>query len=649
MAAVDYGTLAGDILAGVGGEENVGSVVHCATRLRFRLIKPELADKEKVTALPGVITVVESGGQFQVVIGNNVPRVFAALPKDLTSDEGGAEEAKGGSWLTKAVDVLSGVFAPILGPLAAVGILKGLLLIALSFGWMTATSTTYQILFAASDGFFIFLPLMLAVTAARKFGAAVFTSTAIAGSLVYTSLITITLAIEGETDPFRGTLNAFGAAGNSVHFFGIPVVMQSYTSTVIPIVLAVWVQSHLERQVDKIMHESVRNFLTPLVSLVIMVPLTLITIGPAGVWLSNTIAAGLLAVQGFSPALFGALLAGVWQILVIFGVHWGIVPVFINNIATQGWDSIKPPVFPSNFSQAGAALGVFLRVKDPKQKALAGSAALTGIFGITEPAIYGVTLPRKRPFVIAVLAAAIGGAIVGGGGTIIYGTGIPSVLTLPIGFGDPMGFGSTFHWLLLGSAAAYILAVVGVFFFGFAKADLARDRAAAAAHHAGAEAPSAAVASTAVNQAAIDLLAPVSGRIVPLTEVNDKVFSSGAMGSGVGIVPESGSFVAPVDGTVTVSAGHAFGLVTDEGVEVLVHIGIDTVTLAGAPFTGAVAQDAKVKAGDPLVEADLEAIKAAGLDTTTVLIVTNSAQQSSVDVLVQGSAVAGEPALLVTR
>jgi len=644
MAAVDYTTLAGGILAAVGGEKNVASVVHCATRLRFRLVDPSKASKAAVEALPGVITVVENGGQFQVVIGNNVPRVFAGLPKKLTeetNDQAGA--ASGGNLMAKAVDLLSGIFAPILGPLAAVGILKGLLLIAAALNWLSTTSTTYQILYAASDGFFMFLPIALAVTAARKLGANPYTSIALAGSLVYTSLATITLAVSGA-DPFRGTMNGFAAAGNPVNFFGIPVIMQSYISTVIPILFAVWLQSHVEKLSNRYVHESVRNFLTPLFVLVIMVPLTLLTIGPAGVWLGKILASGLLAVQGFSPALFGALLAGGWQILVIFGVHWGIVPVFINNIATQGWDSIKPPIFPSNFSQAGAALGVFLRVKEPKGKALAGSAALTGLFGITEPAIYGVTLPRKRPFVIAVIAAMIGGAIVGGAGTKIYGTGIPSLLTLPIGFGDPMGFGSTFQWLLIGTAVAYVLAIAGTYFFGFTKEDIRKDREAAAvakAHHAGLAKASAAGTT--------EVVVPIAGDVIPLASVKDKVFSSTAMGVGVGIVPTGGTVVAPVSGTVTVSMGHAFGLVTEDGVEVLVHVGMDTVAMKDKPFIKVVPEGTKVSVGDVLAEVDLDAIEAAGLDTTSVLLVTNSAQLAGVEVVAEGLAALGDTALLVKR
>lgn len=641
MAAVDFATLSEDILKNVGGEENVASVVHCATRLRFTLLDASKANKQAASSLPGVITVVERGGQFQVVIGNNVPKVYAALPERLRQDEGSnPTEAGEGGWFARAVDIISGVFVPILGPLAAVGILKGLLLIAVALGWMTSTSTTYQILFAASDGFFAFLPIFLAFTAARKFGASVFTSTSIAAALVYTTVMPVTLRLpDGET--FRGTLASFASEGNPVTFLGIPVAMQGYTSTVIPIILAVWVQSYLEKLVNRFMHESVRNFLTPLVSLIIMVPLTLLTIGPAGNWISTAVATGLLAVQGFSPALFGALLAGGWSILVIFGVHWGIVPVFINNVATQGWDSIKPPIFASNFSQAGAALGVFLRVKDPQQRALAGSAALTGIFGITEPAIYGVTLPRKRPFVVATIAAAIGGAIIGGAGTRIYGTGIPSVLTLPIGFGDPMGFGSTFVWLLVGSTAAYILAAIGTYYFGFSKADLARDRASASAHHES-------IAATDPSNV-VEVVAPMNGAVVPLSQVSDKVFSSGAMGEGLAIIPADGTVVAPVDGTITVNRGHAVGIVAKGGVEVLVHIGIDTVTLKGAPFSDLVPVGTEVLAGDPVVTADLDAIRTAGLDPTTVLVVTNSARQDGIDVLAGESITRGTPALRVNR
>lgn len=622
---VDFQSLATDVLKLVGGENNISSVVHCATRLRFVLKDRSGADEAAIKRLPGVITVVESGGQFQVVIGNNVPLVYAGLPASLTADAQGKNEQSGsGNFLGKAVDIVSSIFAPVLGAMAGVGILKGLLAVAVVANWIENTSTTYQILYAAGDAFFMFLPIILAITAARKFGASVFTAVTLAGALLYTQLQAVSVLVDGEVQ--KMTLLAFQQAGNDVTFLGIPVVLQSYTSTVIPIIIAVWVQSLLERPLNKFLHESIRNFITPMIVLVIMVPLTLLTLGPAGVWLGNALASVLQSAYDFSPIASGILIAMLWQIMVIFGVHWGIVPVFINNVSLNGFDPLKAACFPAVLSQAGAAFGLFLRLRDQQQKALSGSAALAGIFGITEPAVYGVTLPRKRPFVIAVISAGVGGAIIGATSTMVYGTGAPGLLTLPIGI-DPSGANNTIGWLVAGTAVSFVLAAVLTYFFGMSAEDIAKDKAAAKPEPAVA---SAEVAGAAVSQELdeLELNAPVAGTLIPLAEVADPVFSSGKMGDGIAIMPTSGKIYAPCDATVKVAmkSGHAFGLRTDTGVDILIHIGIDTVALKGEGFTPHVTRGQEVKAGDLLAEVDLELMAAKGIDSTTIMLLTNSAK-----------------------
>jgi PTS system beta-glucosides-specific IIC component len=645
MAAVNYGTLAGDILAKVGGESNVASVVHCATRLRFTLKNSKLADKDAVASLPGVITVVENGGQFQVVIGNNVPKVYAGLPGSLTADDSGSGTVAKGNFVAKAVDIVSSIFAPILGVMAATGILKGLLIIASTTKLVSSQSTGYQLLYAAADAFFVFLPVLLAVTTARKFGANPYTAMTLAGGLLYTNLVNVSWMIEGKATPM--TMLAFMKAGHPIDFFGIPVILQSYTSSVVPIILAVWVQSLLEKQLNRFIHEAVRNFITPLIALVIMLPLTLLTLGPAGTWLSAVMAGMMTAAYSLSPMLMGALMGGLWQVLVIFGIHWGIVPLFINNIATQGFDFLKSGAFPAVFGQAGATLGVMLRVKDPKTKALSASAFLAAIFGITEPAIYGITLPRKRAFVIASISGAVGGAVVGAGGVKMFSTGAPGLLTLPIGI-DPSGNPANFLWLISGTAIAFVLAAIGTYMFGFTADDKAKDAASAltASTH---QAQEHAAVNAAAPTAEIDLLSPMTGAVIPLSEVKDKVFSSGAMGQGFGILPDAGEVLAPIGGRVDVSMGHAFGITSPDGVEILVHVGIDTVKLNGAPFSQVVAEGAQVQAGDLLAVADLEAIEAAGLDTTTVAIITNSTAFAKVNVVATGEVAAGDVAVMAQR
>lgn len=638
--ASDFKALATAIADGVGGIDNVTGVVHCATRLRFRVKDRSLVDDDTIKTLTGVITTVDSGGQYQVVIGNNVPKVYAELPSAMTADRAASaeEESTDSNLFGRLVDVVSAIFAPMLGTMAAVGILKGLLALCVSFHWLQATSTTYHILYSAGDGFFMILPVILAVTSARKFGANVFTAMALAGALIYTQLNSFSLVLNGEA--IKAGLKAFADKGGEVDFFGIPVIMQNYTSTVLPIILAVWIQSIIEKRLNNWIHESVRNFVVPLIELAILVPATLATLGPFGVYVGNVLADLLQGAYEFSPILAGILIAALWQIMVIFGVHWGIVPVFINNIAVNGFDPLKAACFPAVFSQAGAAFGLFLRLKDRQQKALAGSAALAGIFGITEPAVYGVTLPRKKVFGMAVVSAGVGGAVVGWAQALVYGTGAPGLLTLPIGI-DPSGQAHTIGWLIAGSAVSFILAAVLSYLFGLSD----KDKAQAQAAHSQSAASDAHVDVTAAQG---EVVAPVAGNVIDLEAVNDPVFSSKSMGDGFAILPTDGRVIAPVSGTlkVVMKTGHAYGITTDDGVDVLVHIGIDTVRLGGEGFAARVTRGERVQAGDILAEVDLASMQAKGVDTTTVVVVTRPKGQT-VTRKVAGSVAAGEPVVSI--
>ncbi|MDO4911840.1 MAG: beta-glucoside-specific PTS transporter subunit IIABC [Corynebacterium sp.] len=619
MASVDYAALAQNILAKVGGPENVRSVVHCATRLRFSLVDRDKADSDAISKMPGVITVVDSGGQMQVVIGNNVAKAYDALPENLRANSN--EESEGGSGEKKSplnalIDIVSAIFAPALGAMAGAGILKGLVILFAAIGWLESTSTTYAILYAAGDAIFMFLPVLLAVTAARKFKANVYTAMVIAFALLYTSLQTSTFILDGEETTM--SLMAFADAGGRVTFFGIPVVMQAYTSTVLPILFAVWIQGYVERFANKIFHEAIRNFLTPMVSLVVMVPLTLITIGPIAVLLGDGIAAGLLVVYSVSPIVTAVLLAVLWQVIVIFGVHWSLVPVFMMNVATMGYDPLSAALYPAVLAQAGAAFGIFLRIKNPQKKSIAGSAAVAGIFGITEPAIYGVTLPRKRAFAMGLVGAAIGGGIIGAAKAYIYVPALVSLLTLTGGI-DPSGEANTVIFLVLGTAVGWGVAVVLSYFFGITKEDLEEIKAAKNGE------TFESTEEAGLNVPAGTIVAPVSGTVIALSEVNDPVFSSGKMGAGCAITPTDGRVVAPVSGVLKVVAqsGHAYGIRTDEGADVLVHFGIDTVALRGEGFAVKVTKGARVNAGDILAEVDLNTMKEKNIDTTTVVAVTN--------------------------
>lgn len=622
---MSYEKLAKEIIQGVGGEKNVVSLIHCATRLRFTLKDNSKADKAALQKNDGVITVKESGGQLQVVIGNTVPEVYNAIgnvsgilneSKSASKSSGsGGQGAKKG--IGSVIDVISSIFAPLLGVMAGAGILKGLLLIASNFEWLQKTDTTYIILYAAADALFYFLPMLLAVTTARKFGGNTFTALTMAGALLYPTIIQL------KTD------------GVATHFFGIPVVMMSYSSTVIPIILSVIVMSQLEKVCNRFIHESVKNFLTPLISLVIMLPVTLIVFGPFGVYVGNAIADGLLAAFSFSPLIAGAILGASWQILVIFGVHWGLVPVFINNIAVFGKDGIKPAATASVFAQTGAAFGVMLRTKNKKLKTLAGSATVTALFGITEPAVYGVTLPLKRPFIAGVIGGAVGGAIIGQAGTQAFASGAPGLLTLPIFYG-PGGQG--FPGLIIGITASFLVSAILTYVMGFKDpVDETEDGSKQVASSNNTDV-SVALKGNEIVKASQKVLSPLSGTIHPLSDVPDPAFSSEAMGKGVAIKPSEGRVVAPFDGKVTVAfkKKHALAVVSDSGAEMLIHVGIDTVKLDGQYFTSHVKEGDVVTAGQLLLEFDVEQIAAAGYETVTPIIVTNSTDYEDVYALQKG-------------
>ncbi|MFD2307793.1 beta-glucoside-specific PTS transporter subunit IIABC [Enterococcus termitis] len=603
---MDTNQLAEKILKEVGGEENVQSLVHCATRLRFKLKDRTIVDKNAVESIPGVVTVMESAGQFQVVIGNTVPEVYEAignisnLTGDQTSSDNSSNENE--TIFGKFVDMISSLFTPLLGVMAGAGILKGLLSIATTTKLIIPETSTYIILSAIADSLFYFLPVLLAITAARKFKANVFVAVTIAGALVYPTII-------GLAEP-----------GVSADFFGIPVVMVKYTSTVIPIILSIYVMSILEKFLNKRLHQSIKNFITPMILLVVVVPLTLMIFGPFGVYVGNAIADVLITVINFNPIIAGALIAASWQILVMFGLHWGIVPVMMNNIATMGKDPLKPSVAISVFAQAGAVLGVMLKTKNKEFKALSASAVVTALFGITEPAVYGVTLRLKRPFIIGVISAAVGGGIAGYAGSMGYAAGPSSILMIPAFYG-PTGEG--FVGFLIGIAVAFVLAAVLTYFIGFE--DIPETTT-------GTNEVSTAKTATHVGVKSEMISSPLTGDIVPLENINDKAFASGTLGQGLAISPTKGEVVSPVNGTVTMAfaTGHAVGLTSENGAEVLIHIGLDTVQLDGKHFELKVTQGQTVKAGDPLVVFDIEAIKAAGFDVTTPVIITNTANYEDV-------------------
>jgi PTS system beta-glucosides-specific IIC component len=619
---MEYQELAQDILAHTGGRENIAGLVHCATRLRFRLKDRTLADAAALKKNPGVIMVVESGGQFQVVIGNHVHDVYnavcdeAGLSDDRAQQTPQAEEKIG--VLGRLIDIVSAIFTPFLGVMAASGILKGLLALAVVCGWLTTDGGTYKLWFAASDGLFYFFPLVLGYTAGKKFGGSPFVTMAIGGALTHPVALQ---AFEAASQP--------GAPGE--HFLGIPITFINYSSSVIPIIFAAWVSCWLEKHFNKFLPSAVRNFFTPLFCLAITVPLTFLLIGPAATWLSQQLAHGYQAIYALAPWLAGGLMGAVWQVCVIFGLHWGLVPLMINNLSVLGHDTLVPLLLPAVMGQVGATLGILLRARDKKLKVLAGSAFTAGIFGITEPAVYGVTLPNRRPFIFGCVAGALGGVIIGYCQTSVYSFGLVSVFTFAQVI-PPGGVDATVWGAIIGTGLAFSLACLMSFIAG-----MPRKQA------------NASQAQTPAGED--DILAPMSGTLLAMDQVPDSTFASGLLGQGAAIIPLSNLVTAPFHGEVAslFQTRHAIGLLSDSGIEVLIHIGIDTVKLDGQHFTAHVKVGDKIKPGDPLIEFDRQAILQAGYDLATPVIISNSDEYAAVERVTDGHTISSVMPFLTVR
>ena len=653
--AKNYDALAKTIIKDVGGKDNVISVVHCTTRLRFKLKDEKKANDDALKDTDGVVTVVKAGGQYQVVIGNEVADVYEAFLKEGGFSGGGQVadddlDDSNMSLMDKAIDLISGIFTPILGPMAAAGMIKGLTAMCASFGWLAKTSGTYEVLYAIGDGFFYFLPLILAITSAKKFKVDRFTAITIGAAMCYPAMVAMNSSKKVLFDLFNGTF-----LHSQVHatFLGIPIISMNYTSTVIPIILAVWFASVVEKWCKKWIPTVVKTFLVPFVTLLIVVPLTFLIIGPLATWIGNALAAITSAVYNFSPVLAGILLGGFWQVFVIFGVHWGFVAVMMSNIAALGYDPILGLSLGASFAQIGVVLAILLQTKDQKLKGIALPAFLSGIFGVTEPAIYGVTLPRKKPFVLSCIAAGIGGGLIGFFGTKMYMMGGMGVFVIPAAIGPKTGVDMSVYGLMIAMAVSFVLGFILQMVLGKKSVDQAYDEKQAktvqeVANQADTIAKAApSLASTSDLNVSTELVSPLAGELLPLSEVKDEVFSSGAMGEGVAVEPSEGVLHAPADGKVvmTFPTGHAIGMKTSDGAEILMHIGMDTVNLQGHGFETLVAKGDEVKAGDELVKFDIDAIHAKGYVVTTPIVVTNSKDYEKITVVSQGKVKVGQEIL----
>lgn len=596
-----YEKLAKEILENVGGKENINSLTHCITRLRFRLKDESKANDEALKNNPGVVTVMKSAGQYQVVIGNHVPAVFedvcaiAGINNDAPAAE--AEAPKG--VLDTLIDIISGCFQPILGPLCAAGIIKGLnALLVFLLGAGYSASGTYLVLNAIGDSIFYFLPIILGYTAAKKFNVNVVVGMIIGASLCYPTIQTDTLSAAGKA---IGTLPMIGAYYTK--FLGIPFISGNYTSTVVPVICIVALAAQIQKIAKKYVPEMLQNFFVPFFVLIISLPIGLLVIGPVVGLLTQVLSNFFAALYKLSPVVTALVVGAFWQCLVIFGLHWALVPMAMVNLGNLGFDTILPGMTGTTFAATGIMIATYLKTKDPNKKALAIPATISAFCGVTEPAIYGFLLPEKTPFVFSCIGGAVGGAIMGALNAKMYvmgGLGIFSVVS----FISPEGEASGLVAALICGAVSMLVGFLLAFFFSKKEDNKV-------------------IEAVKANEETI--VAPIEGTIKPVEESSDAAFASGALGKGVVIIPSVGKVYAPVSGTVTVlfPSLHAIGITSDSGVELLIHIGMNTVQLDGKGYTAHIKQGDHVECGQLLVEFDMEYITKEGYSLETPVLVTN--------------------------
>lgn len=596
-----YEKLAKEILENVGGKENINSLTHCITRLRFRLKDESKANDEALKNNPGVVTVMKSAGQYQVVIGNHVPAVFedVCAIAGINNDAPAAEDEAPKGVLDTLIDIISGCFQPILGPLCAAGIIKGLnALLVFLLGAGFSASGTYLVLNAIGDSIFYFLPIILGYTAAKKFNVNVVVGMIIGASLCYPTIQTDTLSAAGKA---IGTLPMIGAYYTK--FLGIPFISGNYTSTVVPVICIVALAAQIQKIAKKYVPEMLQNFFVPFFVLIISLPIGLLVIGPVVGLLTQVLSNFFAALYKLSPVVTALVVGAFWQCLVIFGLHWALVPMAMVNLGNLGFDTILPGMTGTTFAATGIMIATYLKTKDPNKKALAIPATISAFCGVTEPAIYGFLLPEKTPFVFSCIGGAVGGAIMGALNAKMYvmgGLGIFSVVS----YISPEGEASGLVAALICGAVSMLVGFLLAFFFGKKEDNKV-------------------IEAVKANEETI--VAPIEGTIKPVEESSDAAFASGALGKGVVIIPSDGKVYAPVSGTVTVlfPSLHAIGITSDSGVELLIHIGINTVQLDGKGYTAHIKQGDHVECGQLLVEFDMNYITSEGYSLETPVLVTN--------------------------
>ncbi|MGG0412267.1 beta-glucoside-specific PTS transporter subunit IIABC [Peribacillus simplex] len=629
---MEHTKLAKDILDLVGGEQNVKSAVHCVTRLRLTLYDNALADRAELEKINGVMGTNIAGGQFQVILGNKVSAVHNEFSKFISSE--GQKVQPGGSVEKRKIfdqifDAISNIFAPVLPAIIGAGLLKGILVFLTTMGVVSTNSDMYQLLNIFSDAAFYFLPILLAFSAAKRFNCNQYIAGALAGILLHPTLVEIM------------------SKGTYMSIFDIPIKPVSYASSVIPIILGVLFLSYVEKGLIKVVPSVLKTILVPVLTLLIVAPVVLVALGPLGTIIGNGLGAGFIYLYSKFGILAGMLFGGLFPFIIFTGMHIGFLPVMVDSLSKYGVDYVMAIIVAANSAQAGATIAIYLKTKNKEFKAVAGPAGLNAVIGITEPALFGVTAKLKRPLIAVAIAGALGGGIMGA-----FNVGATGIGTGPLA-GIPLFLGDTFNYWIIGCVVSFIAAFVLTFMIGFKDIPSKKENSKGAkiggdSLHEVAATPEVPLTTVVGSQ---NVFSPMTGKVVKLTEVNDPTFSGELMGKGISIEPEVGRAVSPVNGVITTlfKTKHAIGLVGDDGLEVLIHIGIDTVNLDGKYFSAHIQQGDRVKVGDLLVEFDIEEIQKAGYQTITPIIITNTSSYRKIEGIENETVKESEPLLKITN
>lgn len=599
---MDFKQLAKDIVEQIGGLSNISQVRNCSTRLRFDLKDYSIVNEDRLKKIKGVAGVVNKGGQFQVIIGTEVAHVREEIEKlgsIVQGDKAAGKKGDKGGIVNTVLDVICGSVTPVIPAFIAGGLFKAVLSLFVLFNLVSKTDQTYVLMNTIADATFYFMPILVAYAASKKFNCSTILSMTVAAILLHPNLI------------------ALRTTAKPVHFFNIPVVMANYSSSIIPSILAVWFLSYVERFAERVTPKIVKVFVKPLLILAIVAPVTLIILGPIGSIIGNGLTNVFIFLDGIGTWIVPTLIGFVYPLLVMTGMHWSLMPIFLQQIAKQGYETLSGPgALASNTAQAAASLCVAIKTKNMEKRQLASSVGLTALMGITEPAMFGITLTNKRILACVMAGGGIGGFFAGITHLVRYAPGGASVETLPLYIGaNPMNFVYAILTVIISFASTFVLTWI----FGY-KEEKVEYKAEETYNRSELQ-----NVKTLPVYSEIMMHSPVKGKIVDISEVPDPVFAEKMMGEGVAILPESDIICSPIKGSVlqVFETKHAVALKSDEDLEIIIHIGLETVNLKGEGFEVLVKEGDEINIGTELVKIDLQFLKNKGINPITPIIVVN--------------------------